>query len=165
MKKIKVFSCFQSNSLVSFAHILVWILLAGTACNEQVGVSGSLSDQQLSMEELFEKVSQMKVKSGRVLYVDFTWNKIENTVIINEMEEREPDFFVLETPRKTSAKINGPSYIVECSNGSKSWTKTCDSKLSCGSLIKECLDQGGCATICQKKMVYLGDEYGTFYVY
>ncbi|MCS6973173.1 MAG: hypothetical protein N2044_02090 [Cyclobacteriaceae bacterium] len=159
----------QSENHRSFSQLKslmsCFILLIGVACMEDTANLKSLQKQTMNLEDLFEKVSRTKVQSGNVLYVEFTWNKIDNTAIIDFSEEREPDFFVLETIKSAGANLRGPSYTVECSNGSKSWTKTCDSNLSCGKLIKECLDQGGCATICKKTLVYLGDEYDTFYVY
>lgn len=153
---------FSAYKLLYFFILFTGLLGAGVSCNHEFSDSGDLSNKTLGIDELFEKISNTQVRHGRVLYVEFTWNKIDNTAVIDFIEEREPDFFVLETP-KTSAR--GTGYKVECSNGSKSWTKTCDSNISCGKLIKECLDQGGCATICQKTMVYLGDDYNTFYVY
>ncbi|PIX07930.1 MAG: hypothetical protein COZ76_00840 [Flavobacteriales bacterium CG_4_8_14_3_um_filter_35_10] len=63
-------------------------------------------------------------------------------------------------------KLNTTSnkqYTVECSNGSNGWTKVCDGKLSCASLINDCLNQGGCATICNKQMTYV-PQTSTFYL-
>ncbi|QMU64326.1 MAG: hypothetical protein GKR88_08530 [Flavobacteriaceae bacterium] len=34
-------------------------------------------------------------------------------------------------------------------DGSNNWSASCYGKWSCGKLIAKCLDQGGCATICQ----------------
>lgn len=146
--------------------IAIFMILLILSCNkEEAALVDNLNNQTLRMEDMFQSITSKHVQPGRVLYIEFTWNKAENTAVIDFIEEREPDFFVLEIPKPSGSRVTGPSYTVECSNGSKSWTKSCDSKLSCGTLIKECLDQGGCASICQKKMVYLGDEYNTFYVY
>jgi hypothetical protein len=148
--------------------VSVFLLSVLLSCTDEKNVADELQavSRQFTVEDLFEQVSKTKVESGKVLYVDFTWNKLDNSVAIQHIQQREPDFFVLETPKSSSLKLTaGPSYTVECSNGKNSWSKNCDSKLSCGTLIKECLDQGGCATICQKKIIYLGDEYNTFYVF
>src|SRR5690606_37423369 len=36
----------------------------------------------------------------------------------------------------------------------KTTSETCDGKFSCGSAIADCLDKGGCATICEALKVY-----------
>ena len=41
-------------------------------------------------------------------------------------------------------------YTVICTGGSEGdWTATCGGKFSCGTKIIECLDEGGCASICR----------------
>ncbi len=41
-------------------------------------------------------------------------------------------------------------YTVECNNGETTiWTRECNGKFSCGNLIKNCLEQGGCAMVCE----------------
>ncbi|HYF69599.1 MAG TPA: hypothetical protein VD884_15745 [Ohtaekwangia sp.] len=48
----------------------------------------------------------------------------------------------------------GTKYTVECTVGGKTTSKTCDGKFSCGSAIADCLDKGGCATICEAPKGY-----------
>lgn len=43
----------------------------------------------------------------------------------------------------------GTKYTVDCTVGGKTTSTTCDGKFSCGSAIADCLDKGGCASICE----------------
>lgn len=46
------------------------------------------------------------------------------------------------------------TYVISCDNGgdgSDDWEAECTGVSSCGKLIKKCLDQGGCAQVCEIK--------------
>ena len=46
------------------------------------------------------------------------------------------------------------TYVISCFNGgdgSDDWEAECTGVSSCGKLIKKCLDQGGCAQVCEIK--------------
>ena len=44
-------------------------------------------------------------------------------------------------------------YVVTCDKG---WSKKCEA-YSCLGVVKSCLNQGGCATVCKANMVYVPD--------
>jgi hypothetical protein len=41
--------------------------------------------------------------------------------------------------------------------------KTCNGKISCGKLLYECINGGGCGTICKKELAY-APKTRTFYL-
>ena len=78
--------------------------------------------------------------------------------------EKEPSFFIIEEGNNTK-KTSG-SYTITCDNGgdgSDDWTKTCNGKISCGKLLYECINGGGCGTICKKELAY-APKTRTFYL-
>lgn len=49
--------------------------------------------------------------------------------------------------------------MVSCEKGGETiWTKGCSGQFSCGYALKDCLEQGGCGTICKKNMVYIPEK-------
>lgn len=134
------------------------------ACSDNEGSLDELESKTLTFDELFEKVSALKLdpKSEHVINIEYKWNKVTNLVSIVDINEEEPDFFVLEKSSLKSASQTA-KYYVSCSNGGNSWTKDCDGKISCGGLIADCLDEGGCATICTYSMIYV-PQISTFYL-
>ncbi len=56
--------------------------------------------------------------------------------------------------REEYARIAADKYVVECVNGGKKTSTSCDGQVSCGKAISACLESGGCATICQAPKPY-----------
>jgi hypothetical protein len=56
----------------------------------------------------------------------------------------------------------GATYTVDCDLGDNSWSKSCDGKWSCGKLIYDCLQAGGCATICEAPMTTVDNSIPFF---
>ncbi|SFC87471.1 hypothetical protein [Algibacter pectinivorans] len=50
----------------------------------------------------------------------------------------------------------GDKYKLTCSSGGKTTTKTCSGVFSCKKFAGDCLDKGGCLTVCKiKELVYI----------
>ncbi len=131
--------------------------------NDQLDV---LKDQTMTFDDFFEKVSSMELETNNenVIRIEYEWNKNDNLIKIINFEEEEPSWaMALELSSKNNLKQKGGGYTVSCANGNSSWSKDCDGKWSCGSLIGDCLEEGGCATICEKEM-YFAPEPKTFYL-
>ena len=123
-----------------------------------------IEDQNLNYSTFFEKVSSMDLKTSKenVIYIDYEWDNINKTIKYLGSEEKEPDFFILESSKSLDNK-KAEKYSVSCENGDDSWTESCTGQWTCGRLIATCLDEGGCATICKRQMIYLPD-INKFYI-
>ena len=55
------------------------------------------------------------------------------------------------------------AYQVDCDlpGDDNDWSDTCDGKWSCGGLIYDCLEAGGCATICNNERNANGGNFGS----
>lgn len=141
--------------------ILLAILLSclNFSCSKKDEDLSSLQNQKLSYEAFFEKVASMNLEasSENIIYITYNLNSTNRTIEYLSFEEREPDFFVLDT------RINADDFTVECQNGDDSWNDTCSGKISCGRLIAKCLDEGGCALTCQNEMAF-APRTKTFYL-
>ncbi|MDA9234261.1 hypothetical protein N9R11_00475 [Polaribacter sp.] len=138
------------------------------SCSQGENDLSSLENQSLELNKFFEKVSSMNLKTSQenVIYIDYKWNPNKRTIEYLKSEEKEPDFFILESPKNLAQRdafIAADDYQVNCDNGESSWSGDCDGKWSCGKLIAKCLDEGGCATICQQTMAY-APQTKTFYL-
>lgn len=140
------------------------IALLTSYCSQKDELS-SLENQTLNFEAFFEKVSSMnlEISEENVIYIDYKWDPTKKRIEYLNSEEKEPDFFILESPKVIAQRSIAADYQVDCDNGDDSWSKECNGKLSCGKLIAKCLDQGGCATICEQSMAY-SPQTNTFYL-
>ncbi|MCF6213931.1 MAG: hypothetical protein L3J45_07900 [Flavobacteriaceae bacterium] len=135
------------------------------SCSDNNEQLDRLKNNSLMFEDFFDQVSSMKLKTNEenVIYIDYVWNKKDNTITLKDYKESEPDFFIIENSSKLKELQSKKRYQVSCNNGGASWDKECAGKISCGRLIGECLDQGGCAEICTLKMAY-APQNNTFYL-
>lgn len=118
------------------------------------------------IDNFFDKVIEINLKTEdeNVIYIEYQWDKENNTISILDAQEAEPNFFVLESSEhQAMEKASDIAYKVTCTNGKKEWSKKCGDKFSCGDIILGCIDDGGCKTICRTKMVY-APQIKTFYV-
>ncbi len=138
------------------------------SCSKKEDNLNSLENRPLHFEEFFEKVSSMDLKTSQenIIYIDYNWDPTNKTMELLKTEEKEPDFFILESDKTIAARIAKDDYQVECDrggDGKDDWSKDCDGKWSCGKLIAKCLDEGGCATICKQRLAY-SPQTRTFYL-
>lgn len=141
------------------------IIFLTFSCSQEEGELSSLENQKLNFEAFFEKVSSMNLETSEesVIYINYKWDSTKKTIEYLNSEEKEPDFFILESPKEIAHRNIAADYQVDCDNGDDSWSAECNGKLSCGRLIAKCLDEGGCATICESSMVY-SPQTNTFYL-
>lgn len=137
---------------------MICLSLFIVSCNSNEDLK-DLKNQQLSVDEFFQKVSSMQLKTSeeKVIYIDYEFDNENKTVRFLSSLEKEPDFFILHSKEEVKQRVLEDSYEVFCDNGgdgTNNWVKTCDGKWSCGGLIYDCLKQGGCAKICKLKMAY-----------
>ena len=128
------------------------VMLSLYSCSKEEKVM-DLKGETLSYDQFFDKVVASKADKNQVVYFDYTWDKKTNLITVIDITKAEPNFFILE--KNLGAKSIGKEYTVECSKGGKTTSVTCDGKFSCGSAIYDCLEKGGCATICTNHLVYL----------
>ncbi|MAN58860.1 MAG: hypothetical protein CMC08_03370 [Flavobacteriaceae bacterium] len=71
-----------------------------------------------------------------------------NEITLQNFEEK--SFFPIASKEKYQSRSGG--YQVDCDLGGppNDWSEECSGKWSCGQLIADCLDQGGCATVCER---------------
>lgn len=147
-------------------NILIFLFtLFVFSCIQEEDNLSSLENQSLEFETFFERVSNMNLKTSNenIIYIDYELNSKDKTIKYLKSIEKEPDFFILESEKSVTRKMAKVDYQVSCDNGGSSWDEGCDGKWSCGKLIAKCLDQGGCATICQGRMAYI-PQIKTFYL-
>jgi len=105
----------------------------------------------------------IKISDENVIHIYYKWNKKKKLITISKTVEEEPEFFVLENETsQKNASPKGEKYNVDCDLGEDSWSGECDGKFSCGRMIYKCLEAGGCAEICEKKIAY-APQNKTFY--
>ncbi|WP_437823062.1 hypothetical protein [Tenacibaculum mesophilum] len=135
------------------------------ACNKNQPLK-LLADSKLSPDEFFSKVSALDIQTSNdenVIYIDVEYDKKNNTIKYLSSVEAEADFFVLDSEEEIQKRIDKGTYEVTCKGATGEFTESCEGKVSCGKLIYECLQAGGCATICQNKIVYV-PQNRTFYI-
>lgn len=149
------------KNIIKFMFIAI-LSLTFFACSEEENLR-TLENQSLDIGTFFEKVSNMNIGTNKenIIYINYEWNSKDKTIKYLNSEEKEPDFFILES--KKSLAQRAADYQVSCDNGDSSWDSDCSGKWSCGKLIAKCLDEGGCATICQQQMAY-SPQTRTFYL-
>jgi len=146
-----------------FFLALVGIVMFG--CQKSDGISSLKEMKNINVEDFFDEVSKMdlEISDENVIYIRYKFDKSNNTISIIEIKEAEPQFFILVFTKNQASSVAATNYIVECSNGDNSWTRSCDGKWPCGNLIAECLVEGGGATICEANMIYV-PQISTFFI-
>lgn len=141
------------------------------SCTERENTLDDLKGEKLSYDNFFEKVVKSKTEAEKALLITYEINKVGKTITFINSESVEPTWgFALNIAPKMRAHydtksidLKKESYTVNCNNGNKSWSKPCDGKYSCGTSINKCLEEGGCATICKNKMLYI-PEINEFFI-
>ena len=123
-----------------------------------------LQNKSMTYEDFFKTVSEKEVSvpEDKVLFISYELNKKDHTITLLSSVEAEPSWGVAldVASRYEDLKVSRKKdkYTVACS-GAKGgdWTKGCSGDYSCGRLIYECGEAGGCGTICKTHMVYVPD--------
>ena len=124
-----------------------------------------LQNKSMTYKEFFETVSEKSVDfvpNEKVLLVSYKLNKDDNTItflssIISESSWG-VGFDVAGRYEDLKVSRKKDKYTVACS-GAKGgdWTKGCNGDYSCGKLLYDCAEAGGCGTVCKTYMVYVPD--------
>ncbi|TPD73400.1 hypothetical protein [Flavobacterium microcysteis] len=145
------------------------ICLVTIGCQHEENTLENLQNKKIPLDSFFEKVIAENVSTKKVdnaFYIDYLWDKENKTIEIINITEKELDFFPIserplnkENPADSGLIAPGKKYKVTCTKGGKDiWTKECDGKFSCGSLIYDCLEDSGCSTICKNSMIYMPEN-------
>ena len=153
------------KTLLKLTSVL-FITLIFLSCYNEDGSLENLKNDSLTFDQLFEEITSLKIdlKDEHLLFIEYSWDKSTNLIKVLKTTEKEPSFFIIEEGNNTK-KTSG-SYTITCDNGgdgSDDWTKTCNGKISCGKLLYECINGGGCGTICKKVLAY-APKTRTFYL-
>lgn len=142
----------------SIKFILALFVIVSTliSCNENDTLD-TLANTKMNPEEFFAKVAAMDIQTSdeNVIYIDIKYDSEKNTIEYITSREAKPDFFVLDDEEEVKQRRAEDKYEVTCKGGTKEFTEGCNGKLSCGKLIYNCLQSGGCATICENKVIYV----------
>ena len=142
---------------ISFLFIpILLVTFIYSSCNDSNETVSDLEIDTQKIEKLLgEYKPSLKEKSTKLSdtqVINFEVVKNLKTGEIFITNEEIVDFFPVDE-KSAYMKASG-SYTVSCDRGgtgSQNWTKNCDGKWSCGSLVAKCLKEGGCATMCAIK--------------
>ncbi len=145
------------------------ICLITVSCQQEDTTLENMQYKKIPIDSFFEKVIAENVttqKEDNAFYIDYLWDKENKTIEIIKVVEKELDFFPIserllskENPTNPDLIAPGKKYKITCTKGGKDiWTKECDGKFSCGSLIYDCLEDDGCSTICKNSMIYMPEN-------
>ena len=158
MKEIMKFSLF----VLFFAVVLV-------SCSKEKNQDPlqDLQNKSMTYEDFFKTVSEKEVSvpEDKVLFISYEFNAKDETITLLSSTEAFPsekvvwDAIVKHYELEASREGRKYDYIVTCDKG---WSKKCEA-YSCLGVVKSCLNQGGCATVCKANMVYVPD-IKAFYV-
>lgn len=103
-----------------------------------------LEEKRIEIEESSKLIDKFKIVSFEVVK---NLNSGEITLENFELNS----FFPIS--KKEDYQQRSGRYQVDCDlpGENNDWSESCGSKWSCGSLIADCLEAGGCATICNQK--------------
>jgi hypothetical protein len=141
---------------------LLAIFFISVGCEKEENSLENLENKKIPLNSFFEKViseNGTTKKPENAFYIDYFWNKEDKTIEITKIVEKELDFFPISDNSSLNNKLERKKYQVTCTKGrSDVWTRECDGKFSCGSLIYDCLESGGCGTICSQRMIYIPER-------
>lgn len=151
------------NNLKKIGLLLILILtvssLVFVSCqNEQIPSGQDISQVDIDAKKIDELLENYKpslidkaskITDDKVITFEIVKNLKTNEIAIKN--EQIVSFFPIDERSSYYNRISA-EYQIDCNlggDGSNNWSESCDGKWSFGKLIARCLDQGGCATICQ----------------
>ena len=125
-----------------------------------------LQNKSMTYKEFFETVSEQAVNfipDEKVLLISYKLNKEDNTITLLSSIIAESSWGVGfdvagKYEEQQASRSDKETYTVSCT-GAKGgdWTKSCNGDVSCGKLLYNCAEAGGCGTVCKTYMVYVPD--------
>lgn len=171
MKKLNLnhngsYNFIQNNILSIFTLFVLFTTMLTISCSDKNHELNNQNSEE-KINKLFDLVdSKIETKSqvlrqlngDKVIQKAITFLVIRdnNTGEISLANFKEEDYFapiadVFENSTLSQTQYMD-DYTVSCSGGSGGdWESSCGGKFSCGKLIAKCLDEGGCASICNAK--------------
>lgn len=138
--------------------LLVVFLLLG--CEKEVGLEKVNNREYSSINDLLESLESKTTPAEYGIFTEIVYDKSTGSVEIIKTAEKELGieylFFYMEADedRKNLPVESRANYTVSCSGGSEGeWEEDCNGKISCGRLVARCLDEGGCATVCNALII------------
>lgn len=170
-EKMKKLNFKNNNLLKSLCVCLLFIGVITLSCSD-AKAEDTLENHQIDEEKinnlftlvdskLKDKIQTMRQNNGdKVIQkvISFLIIMDNTTGKIGLANFKEENYFAPITYALSSKKVQkgnkiGGGYTVSCTGGSEGdWEKECSGKISCGRAIADCLDQGGCAKICENEM-------------
>ena len=158
------------KKIFKFSFLTVCLSIAFISCSKDKNQNPlqDLQNKSMTYEDFFKTVSEKEVSvpEDKVLFISYEYNKQDYTITLLSTTESNPSSeiasIVASERNKLNSAIAAPlltsKYTIHCKGSSNGdWTKTCNSKLGCRNTIHECVDAGGCATMCKANMVYVPD--------
>ena len=155
--------------MMKFSLFMLCFIVALVSCSKDKNQNSlqDLQDKSMTYENFFKTVSEKEVSvpEDKVLFISYEFNTKDETITLLSSTQAFPsekvvwDAIVKHYELKTSCEGRKYDYIVTCDKG---WSKKCEA-YSCLGVVKSCLNQGGCATLCKANMVYVLD-IKAFYV-
>ena len=152
---------------ISFFMLCFIVALVSCSKNKNQNPLQDLQNKSMTYEDFFKTISEKEVSvpEDKVLFISYEFNAKDETITLLSSTEAFPsekvvwDAIVKHYELEASREGEKYDYIVTCDKG---WSKKCEA-YSCLSVVKNCLNQGGCATVCKANMVYVPD-IKAFYV-
>ena len=151
------------KKIFKFSFLTVCLSIAFISCSKDKNQDPlqDLQNKSMTYKEFFETVSEKEVSvpEDKVLFISYEFNAKDETITLLSSTEAFPsekvvwDAIVKHYELQASREGEKYDYIVTCDKG---WSKKCEA-YSCLGVVKSCLNQGGCATVCKANMVYVPD--------
>ena len=160
---------------VVFSIVMMFIALmscnvddenSGEQQNKEVPISDGFSKSQIAnldsfedlMDHMIAEAEVIEPGSEEVVKASIEYNAVEGNIDLLELD-LDGDFYALPSGGDSD-------YTVTCccnSDGGDLWSEGCSGKWSCGSLVGDCLDDGGCAEICEA-IIYYSPQVDEFFM-
>lgn len=146
------------RKLIKYGMFFMVFGIAMSCQNEKVQPEEEMSQLEIDaakIDKLLEEArpdlaeQASKMNDDKVITFEVVKNLKTNEITIENIKQ--VNFFPIPIASEKTPEFTEAEYQVDCDNGDSSWSKSCGGKWSCGKLIAKCLDEGGCATICQQQ--------------
>ena len=151
------------KEMMKFSLFMLCFVVALVSCSKDKNQDPlqDLQNKSMTYEDFFKTVSEKEVSvpEDKVLFISYEFNAKDETITLLSSTEAFPsekvvwDAIVKHYELEASRGEGKYDYIVNCDKG---WSKKCEA-YSCLGVVKSCLNQGGCATVCKANMVYVPD--------
>ena len=154
--------------MMKFSLFMLCFVVALVSCSKDKNQDPlqDLQNKSMTYKEFFETVSEQAVNfipDEKVLLISYKLNKEDNTITLLSSIIAESSWGVGfdvagKYEEQQASRSDKETYTVSCT-GAKGgdWTKSCNGDVSCGKLLYNGAEAGGCGTVCKTYMVYVPD--------